>query len=280
MALPRVHGSLVRTAAGDGPSRVAVTAHGPIQTATLELGYPMMGEVDIADDSVVFALVLGIRNSARWDGIDLRPGQVFVYPSHGLHQATDSAGMTVGMITAPMTAVQATADQLGRPLDRVEQRVLDGRAAKLLLAVHRQADRRADGDNIMRSLVASLTAGTARPGRSRRASASRAITSSVLGYLADSDEWLPSMVTVCRIASVSERRVETAFHDVYGIAPTVFLRHRALSEARLRLLSAMPGETRVGTIAHDLGFHHLGRFAQQYRDAFGTLPSDTLGTRA
>lgn len=89
----------------------------------------------------------------------------------------------------------------------------------------------------------------------------------------------PTMVTVadlCRVASVSERTLRYAFRDAVGLSPLSFIRHRRLHAARRELLSVDPGEGSVADIAHRLGFLELGRFAADYRQSFGELPSQTM----
>jgi len=55
-----------------------------------------------------------------------------------------------------------------------------------------------------------------------------------------------------------------------------FLRDRRLEAARHELLVADAGEISVTEVALGLGFTHLSRFANEYRKAFGELPSETF----
>lgn len=86
-----------------------------------------------------------------------------------------------------------------------------------------------------------------------------------LDLLVERRQWMPSLRTLHSAVGVSERRVETAFQDVYGVAPTTFMRQRALSAARLQLLAGDPNRDTVSAIANDHGFHHFGRFAVYYQ---------------
>lgn len=79
-------------------------------------------------------------------------------------------------------------------------------------------------------------------------------------------------------AGVSTRALQAAFRRHRDYSPMQFLRKRRLLLARQRLLQAGPGET-VAEIALDCGFNHLGRFSQEYREAFGEAPSETLRRR-
>ncbi len=55
-----------------------------------------------------------------------------------------------------------------------------------------------------------------------------------------------------------------------------YLKQKRLEAARRTLLTAEPLTTSVTEVATQWGFFHLGRFARDYRQLFGELPSETL----
>ena len=65
------------------------------------------------------------------------------------------------------------------------------------------------------------------------------------------------------------------FHSRRGMSPMRFVAERCLAAARERLLRAATRDD-VTSVAVELGFGHVGRFAQLYRKAFGEVPSETL----
>lgn len=81
---------------------------------------------------------------------------------------------------------------------------------------------------------------------------------------------------LCAVACVSQRTLEYAFKDALGLSPRNYLRRRRLHAARRGLLDGIPGHDRVGDIAIQHGFLHLGRFSADYQTLFGELPSQTL----
>jgi AraC-like DNA-binding protein len=91
--------------------------------------------------------------------------------------------------------------------------------------------------------------------------------------LSDEIGGIPSLSELCGAFSVSERRLRAAFYDSCGTGPNAFLRSRHLGLARRRLLA--PDAPTVTAVANDLGFHHPGRFAGQYKRLFGELPHET-----
>lgn len=99
--------------------------------------------------------------------------------------------------------------------------------------------------------------------------------------IADVEGWIESRLVepitigrLCELAGVGERRLQKAFEARRGVSPMRFVMERRLSEARRRLKR---GGTRddVTSIALGLGFRHMGRFALEYRKAFGESPSQT-----
>ncbi len=86
------------------------------------------------------------------------------------------------------------------------------------------------------------------------------------------------IATLCERLGVSERRLRSAFRTMHGMSPYRHLRKLRMAEARRALLTTDPARATltVTRIAMDHGFVELGRFAVEYRMAFGESPSATL----
>jgi AraC-like DNA-binding protein len=82
-----------------------------------------------------------------------------------------------------------------------------------------------------------------------------------------------SLFDLAAAAGVSTRTLNTLCHRHFGETPMNLLRNMRLDAVRARLL-AHPGAN-ITTVAMDLGFGHLGRFAQYYQERFGELPRQT-----
>lgn len=80
---------------------------------------------------------------------------------------------------------------------------------------------------------------------------------------------------LAELAGVSVRSLFLGFQKYRRISPMKFLREQRLHRVRDELLLAGEGCT-VTEVALRWGFFHLGRFAQEYREAFGETPSQTL----
>lgn len=76
-------------------------------------------------------------------------------------------------------------------------------------------------------------------------------------------------------AGVSRERLYRDFHTYYGMAPMAYYRQLRFEQVRVRLSQARACE-QVSSIAMDYGFQQFGRFAKEYKERFGELPSQTL----
>jgi len=76
-------------------------------------------------------------------------------------------------------------------------------------------------------------------------------------------------------AGVARQRLYDAFHRYLSCTPMGYLRQQRLLAVRAALLAPQPAAS-VSAVAMEWGFSHLGRFAADYRKAFGEAPSQTL----
>ncbi|MFG2442683.1 AraC family transcriptional regulator [Nocardia fluminea] len=75
-------------------------------------------------------------------------------------------------------------------------------------------------------------------------------------------------------AGVTARALQLGFRDAVGMAPSAYVRAVRLDRVHDELSSGRAMS--VSDTAMRWGFYHLGRFAQQYRERFGELPSETV----
>ncbi|MGP9799525.1 helix-turn-helix domain-containing protein [Rheinheimera sp. NSM] len=87
---------------------------------------------------------------------------------------------------------------------------------------------------------------------------------------------IPTISAICIAVGVSERSLQYAFRAYVNMSPLAYLRSCRLSRVRSMLNIADPKITTVTAIAMRFGFFHLGRFALDYKLAFGESPSVTL----
>jgi AraC family ethanolamine operon transcriptional activator len=97
-----------------------------------------------------------------------------------------------------------------------------------------------------------------------------------LEYLHSHPQEPVNVVQLGAIAKVSERTLQRAFLEHYGIGPKAYACRLKLTEMRADLLRCEAGEVFIKDLAIAHGFWHMGQFSRDYRDLFGELPSETL----
>ena len=87
---------------------------------------------------------------------------------------------------------------------------------------------------------------------------------------------VPTIAELCDACEVPRRTLNRAFQNALGMGPATYLRRLRLNRARRALQEEGPASSTVTSVALDLGFWHLGRFAEQYNELFGESPHETL----
>jgi AraC-like DNA-binding protein len=295
-AIPGVSGTLVRCGEGTRPTVVTTARVGAVDTATLDVGFPIVGEALADDDSLVLAAVVHAPAGGTWDGVELLAGQTFIYPPGANQHARDPVGLQVALVAAPWLAVESAADTLGLCLESARRRrvTTSGRGSRLAALV---ADRMRDtsgstpspaatdvtADQLLDAVVHvacdPLDGDDAVDARRARGWSSSEIVRDAIAAMDSTDGWMAPVLTLCRRVGVSERRLQTAFRQQFAMGPNEFMRLRALQRVRTALLRADPTTALVSSIATAHGFTHAGRFAAYYRTTFGERPLDTLQRR-
>ena len=81
-----------------------------------------------------------------------------------------------------------------------------------------------------------------------------------------------------QVAGVSKRTLQYAFKERFGVSPLYYLKAYRLKQVRKELRQADSNTSKVGDLANQWGFGHLGQFAADYKRHFGELPSYTLAS--
>jgi AraC-like DNA-binding protein len=100
----------------------------------------------------------------------------------------------------------------------------------------------------------------------------------VLAYMETHAERPLTPGELARVGCMSVRALHAAFRDELGVSPMAHLRRIRLDRVHADLLRGAEPQ-RIGDVAMRWGFFHPSRFARQYKERFGELPSDT-GRRA
>jgi len=89
-----------------------------------------------------------------------------------------------------------------------------------------------------------------------------------------------SISELCKIAEVDERTLRNIFYEQFSLSPNKFMKCYRLNAVRSALKGLDSTQVLITDIANEKGFWHMGQFAKDYRQMFGELPSETLGTRS
>ncbi|MCM2330291.1 MAG: AraC family transcriptional regulator [Pseudomonas sagittaria] len=81
---------------------------------------------------------------------------------------------------------------------------------------------------------------------------------------------------LAQLGQMSLRSLYALFEKSAGTTPRQYIRQRKLESIRNSLSDPRMGARSITEISLDYGFLHLGRFAENYKKAFGELPSETL----
>jgi|GEM_PF-232664 len=84
-----------------------------------------------------------------------------------------------------------------------------------------------------------------------------------------------SVDDLCAAAGVSDRTLRTVFLEQFGVSPHRYLMMRRMHAIHQALRNARGGET-ITSLCSDYGVWDFGRFARQYRQLYGVLPSQDL----
>ena len=84
---------------------------------------------------------------------------------------------------------------------------------------------------------------------------------------------------LCRVAQASERTLEYAFLERFGVSPKTYLQAFRLNGMRKALRVADPASESVTALATRWGFWHMGQLAKDYKRLFAESPSETLKKR-
>jgi AraC family ethanolamine operon transcriptional activator len=95
-------------------------------------------------------------------------------------------------------------------------------------------------------------------------------------YIHESGNKVVTIPELCEVCNASQRTLEYAFRERYGLTPKEYTLIYRLNHVRKLLIKASPENNHVSAIAQQHGFWHMGQFSASYRKLFTELPSETL----
>jgi AraC family ethanolamine operon transcriptional activator len=221
-----------------------------------------------------------------WRGHQVTSRDLLVFPLGSELRSASRSDFEVLLVSARVALLEDLADAMGIPWSKVvgcgcaevvplQSDRMERLRVQVADLIARGAEVRAveEAHRLVGDLVSLLGASSAQ----RRTSARQRdqAVDRVVEYLHSAA--LPSgdMASLCRVALASERTLQYAFRERYGISPVQFVKRWKLNTAR-RLLIDPHDDLSIGEVAARLGFWHASQFAVDYRNLFGELPSQTV----
>lgn len=167
----------------------------------------------------------------------------------------------------------ASHDAIGR-LGATLNALLDNTQTDPQALQHPQAVRSMEQD-LLAAFRHSLALPTSAPRRVGRAIRQGGLHRAV-EYLRSWDTGSVTVADLCAAARVTQRTLEYAFRENFGMSPVGFLQLLRYHAARRDMLAADAKAVTVTEIAQKNGFYLMGRFAVRYKALFGESPSQTL----
>ena len=127
---------------------------------------------------------------------------------------------------------------------------------------------------VVAALVKVFTAGLLTESRSPGPALRNRALRLALEYIEGHADEPPTVEDICRASGASERTLEYAFRDRFGVTPKRYLQATRLQKVRRDLSHSEPNAS-ISEIAATWGFWHMGQFAEDYQRQFGELPSET-----
>jgi len=277
----------VRLGLGNGPNVHRLVGFDGVSVQSASIGFPNAGELTLRDDQIAVALCVRAPEGALWSEHDFMPGTMMCWGPGAEATWINREGFSVRFAYVDELAIRSMAETLKHRIRLPEpgavvqlpQTASVRRLIPLLASFGDPLDTSVAPPDNPTGLLVALTHVLAecarRPSAARvRGLDSQLIVRTCLDY-ADEAGGRPSVPELCLAAHVSERRLRTAFNDVFDMSPSTFFRLRSLTLARGQLLR---GGISVSAIASELGWSNFGRFAGYYRSVFRETPSHTLAT--
>ncbi len=237
-------------------------------------------------DRVTFVVLEERLQRLWWRGHDVRNSEVMVFPKGSELRSLSGPDFEIFTLSLKEQQIETACERLGlSPLPPHRRRETFAMPLPALAKVRRSL-RAAAGSRItsesislpeVRDLLIRAWLGPGSKSRRRPSLRSRDRAMRQFMEALEHPDWIDLRVPeLCELGAISERTLQYAFKERFGLTPAAFLKARRLMMARQRLQQVLPSEGRVGEIAADCGFGHQAQFAVDYRRSFGEAPLTTL----
>jgi len=205
-----------------------------------------------------------------WFGQQLTGNHLLVLPPHTRLFAVTPANHEVLFISVDERAMAQT---LPRNTQSSVQQALLANEPQMIEVPDLDHVRR-QNPFLLEDVLAPLATATTTPPRTRRRRDRALIQAHSLIQECPGDAL--TIQDLCDAGQVSERTLQYAFIEHFGLNPKRYFVVHRLNRARNDILRFGPNRIKISEAAIRHGFWHMGRFAADYKTLFGELPSRTL----
>lgn len=265
---------------------------GPVVCMKLQFSHAILAKGILRKPSFVFSPVTTGNQAARWRGHSLALQQINVLGSQEImdHVTTDNY-TTTSLIIDSHRIKELTADRLGydveealhrhvviRPGAMIYQQILElGESAVQAAGQGGIIDEEKFLERLNQLLINTFVAIDPRlesraPYKTRQQVIRRSNE-----LIQNNLHRIVSMAELCRAAECSERTLQYAFKERYGISPKEYMLIQRLNAVRGLIKRERPHPKELSGLTKSWGFSHHGEFAARYRHLFGELPSMHAG---
>jgi AraC-like DNA-binding protein len=293
----RAEGCLSLWVTGRGRYRARLTrvALQRLRLSAAEEDLSRIAFIAVPADMVLISLPLGTGTGPVYGGIGMRAGEIMTLgPGQHVHARTDGpcrwgaiwlpvkemvqyGGALTGapFVIPPFIQIWRPPQGVGKDLHRLHA------TATRMAETHPQAlaDVEAAHGLEQQLIHAVVECLSVRPRDEKRPATARRHQDMMVGFehlLRAHPARDAPISEICSALGISDRLLRSVCAEHLGMSPTGYDRLRRMSLVRHALRCADPRAAIVSGVAQRHGFRDAGRFAINYRTAFGELPSTTL----
>jgi len=248
---------------------------------------------------ITFGLLVDPIVNIYWRNIDVSGDKLFIFPPGGELHSITQADFDVFVVSLTEQKLNQVCASLELPefhclIDRNEVFQCDSQMLSAfrhgLLSFERELTMSNDlssysmqleqlehelAERLIRIVAKSQHPITRKPARKRDHALQAAEN-----FIHESGNCVVTIPELCDTCNVSERTLEYAFRERYGMTPKAYTLIHRLNNVRKHLRAADPETNQVSTIAQQHDFWHMGQFSSSYRKLFAERPSETLKATA
>ena len=260
-----------------------------------KLGRRMLQQGTSPQGLITFGLLANQKSNIYWRNIDISANSLFIFPPGGELHSISQSDFDVLVVSLTEEKLNQVCESLELPdfktlidhneafdcnpqllsafrrsLLAIEQELTAGNAYASFKPYLERLEHEL-AESLIRLVSDSQQHLTKKPTRKR----DLALQSAEL-FIHESDSTVVTIPDLCNACNVSERTLEYAFRERYGMTPKAYTLVCRLNNVRKQLRAAYPENVKVSEIARQNGFWHMGQFSASYRKLFAELPSETL----